>query len=110
MSAEPTVDLDHALRALADPNRRKILSLIRAAPLSVGAIADAAGLGQQATSHHLRVLREAGLAAAARSGTRHLFVVRTDGLAAVRHYLDGFWPEKLAALKAAVESASTVPR
>ena len=32
-----------------------------------------------------------------------MFAVRTDGLAVVRSYLDEFWPEKLAALKAAAE-------
>ena len=102
MSAEPALDL--ALRALADPNRRAILSAIRAAPRSVGAIAEETGLSQQTTSHHLGVLRDAGLATGTREGTRHVFAVRTDGLAAVRSYLDDFWPDRLAALKAAVEA------
>lgn len=97
-------DLDLALRALADANRRAILTAIRAEPRPVGAIAEQVGLSQQATSHHLGVLHDAGLATGARDGTRHLFVVNTDGLAAVRSYLDGFWPSKLAALRAAVES------
>jgi hypothetical protein len=52
------------------------------------------------------VLHTAGLARGTREGTRHLFAVDTDGLAAVRSYLDGFWPTRLAALKAAVESGS----
>lgn len=98
------VDLDLALRALADGNRRAILRVIRSAPQPVGAIADEVGLSQQATSHHLGVLRKAGLALGTREGTRHLFVVDTDGLAAVRSYLDDFWPKKLADLKAAIES------
>ena len=102
MSAEPALDL--ALRALADPNRRAILSAISAAPRSVGSIAEETGLSQQTTSHHLGVPRDAGLAAGTREGTRHVFAVRTDGLAAVRSYLDGFWPGRLAALKAAVEA------
>lgn len=97
-------DLDRALRALADRNRRAILEVIRQEPRPVGAIADQLGLSQQTTSHHLGVLREAGLAIGSRDGTRHLFAVRTDGLAAVRSYLDDFWPTRLAALKAAVES------
>jgi DNA-binding transcriptional ArsR family regulator len=61
-------------------------------------------LSQQTTSHHLGALRAAGLARETRSGTRHLFAVQTDGLAAVRDYLDGFWPSKLAGLKQAVEA------
>ncbi|UNX55428.1 metalloregulator ArsR/SmtB family transcription factor [Georgenia sp. TF02-10] len=103
-AAGPAPDLDLALRALADPNRRAILSVIRAEPRPVGAIAERVGLSQQTTSHHLGVLRDAGLATGTRDGTRHLFAVRTDGLAAVRSYLDDFWPTRLSALKAAVES------
>jgi DNA-binding transcriptional ArsR family regulator len=96
--------LDQALRALADGNRRAILGVIRQSPRAVGAVADEVGLSQQAASHHLRVLRTAGLVAETRSGARHLFAVDTDGFAAVRSYLDDFWPAKLAALRDAVEA------
>ena len=104
MAAEPATDLDLALRALADANRRAILTAIRSEPRPVGLIAEEVGLSQQTTSHHLGVLRAAGLATGTRDGTRHLFTVNTDGLAAVRAYLDDFWPTKLLALKAVIES------
>lgn len=104
MTAALASDPDLPLRALADANRRAILAAIRPGPRPVGAIADEVGLSQQATSHHLGVLRAAGLATSRREGTRHLYAVDTDGLAAVRSYLDDFWPTKLAGLKAAVES------
>lgn len=106
MSADAARDLDLALRALADPNRRALLAAVRDSPRSVGELAETVGLSQQATSHHLRVLHAAGLASGTREGTRHLFAIDTDGLAAVRSYLDGFWPARLAALKSAVESDS----
>lgn len=104
MAAEAVADLDLALRALADGNRRAILRVIRSTPQPVGAIAEEVGLSQQTTSHHLGVLRRAGLAVGTREGTRHLFAVDTDGLAAVRSYLDDFWPGKLADLKSAIEA------
>lgn len=104
MTADPAPDLDGALRALADANRRAILAVVRAGPRPVGQIAEEVGLSQQTTSHHLGVLRAAGLASSTREGTRHLFAVDTDGLAAVRSYLDEFWPGRLAALKSAVEA------
>ncbi len=110
MGAEHALDLDLALRALADANRRLILTAIRTAPRSVGSIAEEVGLSQQATSHHLGVLRDAGLATGTWEGTRHLFAVRSDGLAAVRSYLDNFWPSKLAALKAVVEAGEECDR
>lgn len=106
MAANPVPDLDKALRALADANRRAILAVVRAGPRPVGQIADEVGLSQQTTSHHLGVLRAAGLARSTRDGTRHLFAVDTDGLAAVRAYLDEFWPTRLAALKTAIESGN----
>lgn len=104
MSAESNVNLDLSLRALADSNRRSILHAIRSNPLPVGSIAEVVGLSQQTTSHHLGVLRKAGLAVGVREGTRHLFAVETDGLAAVRSYLDDFWPSKLSKLKTVIEA------
>jgi DNA-binding transcriptional ArsR family regulator len=109
MNTESAVPLDLALRALADGNRRAILRAIRSSPQPVGSIAQEVGLSQQTTSHHLGVLRRAGLASGARDGTRHLFAVETDGLAAVRSYLDDFWPMRLAELKSAVESQQEEP-
>jgi len=97
-------ELDVALRALADPNRRRILAVVRDQPRAVGDIAHSVSMSQQAVSHHLQVLRGAGLVTERRDRTRHLFVVRTDGLQAVRDFLDGFWPRHLAALKAAAEA------
>lgn len=105
MAAPHSEELDLALRALADGNRRAILAAIRGGPRAVGSIASEVGLSQQATSHHLAILRDAGLASAAKQGTRHLYAVKTDGLDAARSYLDDFWPAKLAALKSAVEDS-----
>ncbi|MBD5784892.1 helix-turn-helix transcriptional regulator [Cellulosimicrobium terreum] len=108
MSTDRAVDLDRALRALADTNRRAILAVVRTGPRPVGQIAEQVGLSQQTTSHHLGVLRSAGLAHLTKDGTRHLFAVDTDGLAAVQSYLDDFWPTQLVALKAAVEAREDV--
>ena len=105
MSAEP-VSLDATLRALADGNRRAILDVVRDRPRAVGEIAEGVSMSQQAVSHHLRVLRGAGLVEESREGTRHLFVVRTDGFDVVRQFVEGFWPTKLAALKAAAEKTA----
>ncbi|MGH8931357.1 MAG: ArsR/SmtB family transcription factor [Egibacteraceae bacterium] len=98
--------LDRALRALAEPNRRVILGLVRDRPCAVGEIAEQVGLTQQAVSQHLRALRDAGLLTERREGTRHLFMVRPDGFSVVREFLDQFWPTHLAALKQAAEAAA----
>ena len=104
MAAEPAIDLDLALRVLADRNRRAIMQVIRNGPHQVGAVADELGMSQQAASHHLGVLRRAGLATSTRDANRHLYVINTDALTAVRAYLDDFWPTRLSALKAAAEA------
>jgi DNA-binding transcriptional ArsR family regulator len=103
MPANSPVELDRALRAVADSNRRAILAVIRGGPRSVGEIAEELGLSQQVTSHHLGVLRTARLADATRIGRQHLFSAQTDGLQVVQIFLNDFWPTKLSALKAAVE-------
>jgi DNA-binding transcriptional ArsR family regulator len=110
MTAQPVDQPGLAFRALADPNRRAILSAVRDRPRAVGELAEEIGLSQQAASHHLRILQAAGLTRGERRGTRHLFVVNTNGLADVRSYLDGFWPSRLAALKAAVEAGDVADR
>jgi DNA-binding transcriptional ArsR family regulator len=103
MIAQPEA-VNGAFRALSDGNRRSILAVVRDQPRAVGEIAEQLGASQQVASHHLRVLRNAGLVTEQRERTRHLFTVRTDGLAAVRDFLDGFWPAHLGALKEASEA------
>lgn len=95
-----------AWHALSDGNRRRILGLVRDEPRAVGEVAAKLGMSQQVASHHLRVLRGAGLVSEHRDRQRHLFAVRTDGLAAVRDFLAEFWPARLQSLKVAAEAAT----
>jgi DNA-binding transcriptional ArsR family regulator len=93
-----------AFHALADPNRRAILRLVRDRPRSVNEIAEQFDITQQAVSLHLKVLRDAGLVAVRPQGQRRLYVVRPEGLTGLRDFLDEFWPDSLRRLKEAVES------
>ena len=95
-----------AWHALSDGNRRRILALVRDEPRAVGEVAAKLGLSQQIASHHLRVLRGAGLVSEHRDRQRHLFVVSTDGLAAVSDFFADFWPAQLRSLKATAEAAA----
>jgi DNA-binding transcriptional ArsR family regulator len=104
--SDPAAALDRAFHALADPNRRTILAAVRSGRRAVGEIAGASGLSQQNVSHHLKVLRAAGLVNGSRSGTRHLFSVRLEGLSVGKAFFDDFWPERLTLLKQAVEESS----
>ena len=97
--------LNGSFHALSDGNRRAILATVRGGRRPVGEIARELGLSQQVTSHHLKVLSRAGLVASSRSGTRHLYSVRVEGLAVGKAFFDDFWPERLSLLKRAIEDA-----
>ncbi|MGQ0837268.1 ArsR/SmtB family transcription factor [Actinokineospora sp.] len=78
------------LKALADPGRLRLLSLIRAAPggeVCVGDLVDALGLSQPTVSHHLRILTDAGLLTRDRRGNWVWYAANGDRLAEVRDLL-----------------------
>ena len=98
---------DAALKALAEPHRRTILTLVASEPRPVGDIAGHLDITPQAVSQHLKVLREAGLVDERREGTRHLFVVNPAGFSAVQEFLAGFWAAHLARLSNALADPAT---
>lgn len=95
--------MEPALRALSDPGRRRILTLVRDEEHSAGEIAAEFTVSWPAVSQHLRVLKEAGLVTERREGTRRFYRARPEGLADVRAFLDEFWDDKLERLKREVE-------
>jgi DNA-binding transcriptional ArsR family regulator len=98
-----TADPDAVLRALADPQRRRVLSLVRNDELAAGQIASHFDITQQAVSQHLKVLEHAGLLSQRRDGARRLYVLRPEALEPVRAVLADLWPDALERLKRAVE-------
>jgi DNA-binding transcriptional ArsR family regulator/uncharacterized protein YndB with AHSA1/START domain len=54
-------DRDRVWQALANPERRRIIDLLRSEPLTTGAIVEATGVDRFAVQRHLGVLRRAGL-------------------------------------------------
>jgi DNA-binding transcriptional ArsR family regulator len=95
---------DAVLAALAEPRRRRILTLVRDGELPAGEIAGHFDITPQAVSQHLRVLKDAGVLAERRDGTRRLYSLRPEAIESVRAFLDEVWPSSLARLKDAVES------
>lgn len=91
------------LEALADPTRRAVLEALRDGPRPVGEIADGLPVSRPAVSQHLRVLLEVGLVDVAPRGTRRLYRIRPQGLAAVREYVTAFWRDALDAYAHAAE-------
>src|ERR1700747_3645546 len=95
--------METALKAIAEPRRRRSLTLVRDGELSAGEIASHFEISRPAVSQHLTVLREAGLVDERRNGTRRLYPARPEGLAELKAFLEGFWDERLEALKREAE-------
>jgi DNA-binding transcriptional ArsR family regulator len=89
--------------ALGDPTRRAVFERLRAGPRSVGEVADGLPVSRPAVSQHLRVLREAGLVAERREGTKRIYELSPSGLAELRAYFEQFWSQALDAYKEAAE-------
>jgi len=93
--------MNAVFEVLAEPNRRRILDLLREGERPAGDIVSALSISQPGVSKHLRVLREAGLVGTRRDGQRRLYRLRPGGLADLERWLApyrGFWSERLDAL------------
>jgi DNA-binding transcriptional ArsR family regulator len=91
--------MEAALKAIAEPNRRKILRLVWDAERPAGEIAAAFDVTHAAVSQHLRVLKEAGLVTERRDGRRRLYRVRMESIEQLRSSLEEFWGSALVRLK-----------
>jgi DNA-binding transcriptional ArsR family regulator len=90
------------MTALGDATRRAIFELLADGPRPVGEIAREVPVTRPAVSQHLKVLKEAGLVIDRPNGTRRLYQMNPEGVAALRTYFDRFWNRALAAFKEAV--------
>lgn len=83
---------------LAEPNRRRILDLLRVTERPVGDLVDELAVSQPAVSKHLRVLREAGLVEVRSAAQRRIYRVRTEPLRAIDEWLEPYrhlWESRL---------------
>ena len=92
--------------ALGDPTRREIFELLAERPYAVGELAGELPVSRPAVSQHLKVLKDAGLVMDRANGTRRIYRVDPDGLAALRAQLDRFWTKALANYKQVVEQST----
>lgn len=79
-----------AFNAIAEPQRRRILTLLKGQEQAVSDLAEVLGLNQPTASKHLRVLREVGLVYVRRDGKRRLYGLDARGLQPIHEWTGGF--------------------
>ena len=87
-----------AFETLAEPNRRRILDLLRARERPVGDLVSATGMSQPAVSKHLRVLRDAGFVEFRAEAQRRLYRLRAAPLQEIDAWLAPYrelWDSRL---------------
>ena len=82
--AAAIAELSALFAAVGDPTRLRLVAALAGAELCVCDLAATCGLSQSAVSHHLRLLREAGLIDCEKHGLWAYYFVRRDALAALR--------------------------
>jgi ArsR family transcriptional regulator len=90
LRSEDAEQLAGALKAIAEPARLRLLSLIQSQPggeACVCHLTEPLGLSQPTVSHHLKVLLQAGLVEREQRGSWAYFRVRKEPLAALRALL-----------------------
>lgn len=93
--------------ALGEPNRLRIVELLRARPFSVGSLTEALGIRQPQVSKHLGVLREAGLVTVEPAGRRRIYHLRGEAFDEIGSWVDSFegqWEARLDSLESFLEA------
>lgn len=86
-----TYEADEAWTALADRTRRAIVLELAEGERTVGELTDSLPISQPAVSQHLKVLKHVGMVSDRPEGTKRLYRLNEDGVAALRDQLDTFW-------------------
>jgi DNA-binding transcriptional ArsR family regulator len=104
-------DLDRTLAALADPQRRRIVDILRQSPRAAGDLARQIGVAPPAISRALKTLREVGLVAESHpphDARVRIYELRPGPMSELKAWLEeteSLWSAQLAAFKAHVERA-----
>ena len=75
-------------QAIADPNRRAILSLLATQRLTLNGVADKFRISRPAISKHIKILRECGLVVIHQQGRERYCEARLDGLKEVSDWVE----------------------
>jgi DNA-binding transcriptional ArsR family regulator len=88
--------------AVAEPNRRRLLDVLRGGEKSVGDLVDATGLSYSLVSQHMQVLLDARTVVRRPEGRQRIYRLEAGPLRAVRDWAaeyEQFWQERLVRLR-----------
>jgi DNA-binding transcriptional ArsR family regulator len=111
MTRQP--DLDHTLRALADPTRRAILRRLSQGEARVTELAQPFAMSLNAVSKHIRMLERADLVRRRRAGREHLLSFNPAPLDDAADWIEAqraFWSARLDALERELRKPETPPK
>ena len=102
MAADP---LEHdPFDALGDPHRRAIVESLAGGDLAVAEIAERLPISRPAVSRHLKLLKDAGLVVDRPEGTKRVYSLHDEGVAAIGAYVDEVWGPALARFRMVAEN------
>lgn len=96
-------------QAIADPNRRAIISLLSTNKLTLNGVAEQFDISRPAISKHIKILTECGLIAITQQGRERYCEARLQKLSEVAKWVEQysvFWNHKLDALQRFLENES----
>lgn len=99
-------DMVDTFAALAEPNRYRIVEMLRGGGRPVMELVEGLELSQPLVSKHLRILREAGLVEMRPVSRQHLYALRAEGLRALHTWLERYreiWDARFEALDDVLE-------
>lgn len=99
--------LQAGLEALGDPTRLAIFLKLTKGPLAVNQLARNLPISRPAVSQHLRVLKHVRLVTDRKAGTRRIYRVNPEGIAALRMHFDELWGRALTAFQSAADQTNS---
>lgn len=82
--------MNSLFKALNDPTRREILELLKEKDLTAGEIADKFSISKPSISHHLDLLRQAGLVVSVKEGQFIYYSINTTVMDEVLRWIMQF--------------------
>jgi DNA-binding transcriptional ArsR family regulator len=104
--ARASTTLD-SFNAIAEPQRRRVLDLLRGGDLPVNNMVESLGLSQPQVSKHLAVLRQVGLVNVRKQGRQRVYQLNGENLKPIHEWVktyERFWQHQLDRVKQRAEA------